>query len=365
MQFSINSVLLLAAAAFSAALPTSSIDSVIEKRQNRNIRITPSALVRMYEHSPNLNFAQDGWGETSSTQAGDGRATSVNTLVSFKLEPEDGGRTCNLRFNDPNFATGSKTFSIFNFVPSNGVTFDASKATWNQRTGHRDQQAATYTHGAGTDIIYSFTCPSGGKYLNYELAASRGEVNIQWYSPHGEGMWLEVVIPPNTPVKPPTGSKPVATIPIKDQVQLFEARPDAGQGSAQFGEVSWSSSKESVSTLVGFVMPDTDYTGRTCALKLFNPTAATGSKSFALFEFIPYGGEVIFKSWLATWNSKTGYRKRELATYKVGGDKPIYSFPCPKPKTGISYDLVPIGGEVSIKWDSSLKKTSGFQIEVL
>jgi hypothetical protein len=251
-------------------------------------------------------------------------------------------------------------FQVFTFVPSNGVTFDVNKATWNQKTGYRDQQVATYIYGAGTDIIYSFTCPTGGKLINYELTASNGEANIQWYSPSGEGMWLEVAIPPAAGA----GSKSI-DIPLKDQCQLFEARPNVGQGSIQYGEVSWSSSTQTVSMLVGFVMPDTDYTGRTCVLKLVNPISATGSKSFALFEFIPYAGEVLFKSWMATWNRKTGYRNRQLATYKVGDNKAVYSFPCPKPKSGINYDVVPTGGDVSIKWDTSATPYGGFKLEVL
>jgi hypothetical protein len=352
---------LLAAAAISSALPTAP-PNAFEKRQNRNTRITPTALTRVYEHAPNLISGQDGWGETSNSP---GQAlTGVNTLISFQLAREDGGRTCNLRFADPSFATGSKTFSVFEFVPSNGVTFDVTKATWNQRTGYRDRQLAIYTYEEGRDIVYSFTCPTGGKLLNYELTASNGEVNIRWNVPRGEGLWLEVVVPPATPLSAPPVPKPIV-IPLKDQCPLYEATANTGKGSMQFGEVSNSARNQMVSTLVGWVMPAEDYTGRTCTLRFSNPTTATGSKSFAVFDFIPYGNEVIFKSWLATWNSKTGYRNLERTIYKVGDDKkPVYSFLCPGPGKGVNFDLVPTGGDVSIKWNTQGTPAGGPRLEV-
>jgi hypothetical protein len=79
MRFSITSALLLAAAALGTALPAS---SPLEKRQNRNVRITPTALTRLYEHSPDLVTGQDGWGETSSVR------------ISAQTASIDAGLTC-------------------------------------------------------------------------------------------------------------------------------------------------------------------------------------------------------------------------------------------------------------------------------
>jgi hypothetical protein len=334
MQFLI-SFFLLTTAALSSAAPTT------EKRAS--FGIAPTSLVKTYEHSPDYAFGPSVWGETSRVGAGN---TGVNTLISFQLEASHGERPCNLRFRDPDIHQGSNIFSVFSFVPSNGYSFDPNTASWNHKTGYRDQQLATYKYGGSTgDLVYSFTCPSGGKLLNYELTSANGESNLQWDTALGKGLWLEVVTASAAAKRASS-----VRIPFADQCQLHEAQPNTAFGSIQFGEASQKGSGNIISTLVAFIMPaGQDLTARTCSVSFSNPSSATESKTFALFEFVPNKGN-IFESAVASWNSRTGYRNRQLATYKVGTAGPVYNFPCPAPGKGVNFEVVPTNGDVSIKW---------------
>jgi hypothetical protein len=348
MQF-LTSILLLTTAALSSAAPTT------EKRDS--FAIAPSSLVRTYEASPNFAAGPSAWGETSRIGAGN---TGVNTLISFQLDASHGGRPCNLRFRDAEWHEGSNTFSVFSFVPTNGYSFDVNTASWNHKTGYRDQQLATYKYGGSTgDLVYSFTCPSDGKLLNYELTSANGESKLQWDTSIGQGLWLEVVTA-SAAVK-----RSSVPIPFADQCQLLEAQPNTARGSIQYGEVSQKGSGHIVSMLVAFIMPtNQDLTSRTCSLQFKNPSEATGSKTFALFEFVPNPGNYrgIFESWHASWNSRTGYRNRHLATYKVGTAGPVYKFPCPARGKGVNFEVVPSNGDVSIKWISD---NGGFSLVAL
>jgi hypothetical protein len=333
MQF-ITSVFLLASAALSTALPTTN-----DKRAS--FGIAPTSVVKTYEHSPDVAFGPSTWGETSRVGAGN---TGVNTLISFQLDASHGGRPCNLRFRDPEVQAGSNTFSVFSFVPSNGYTFSASTASWNQKTGYRDQQLATFKYGAGSDLVYSFTCPQGGELLNYELTSANGESNLQWDTATGQGLWLEVETAAVT-------RRAATHIALADQCQLHEAQPETAFGSIQHGEASQKGSGKIITTLVAFIMPSQeDLTSRTCSL-YFSASQASGSRTFTLFEFTPSGDQEIFSSLTAKWNSRTGYRNRELATYKVGSTAgPVYNFPCPAPGKVVNFEIVPTNGDVSLKW---------------
>ncbi|KAA8913126.1 hypothetical protein FN846DRAFT_903060 [Sphaerosporella brunnea] len=344
MKF-LTSLILLSAAALSSALPTTS--------KRAAVHVAPNSLCKTYEHSPNTPFGPTTWGETSRVGGG---LTGVNTLISFQLDAAYGGATCNLRFADAEVHTGSNTFSVFSFVPTNGVTFDPNTATWNQKTGYRDQQLATFQYGASGDLVYSFTCPTGGKLLNYELTSANGDSNLQWDTSLEQGLWLEVV---SGGVEKRAAPVP---IPYYDQCQLHEAAPNTAFGSSVSGVSSQYSSGHIITTLVAFVMPTgKDLSTRTCSVEFVNGFA-TGSKSFALFEFVPNQGKT-FKSALATWNSRTGYRNNQLATYKVGSSVgPVYKFPCPGPGKAVNFEVVPTNGDVYIAWT---KPAGGLTLKAL
>ncbi|KAF8252936.1 hypothetical protein K440DRAFT_627078 [Wilcoxina mikolae CBS 423.85] len=186
MKFSITTIFLLVSTALSAVIPSSS--SPIEKRQST--RYPPTTLARLYEWNPNMVAPADGWGETSRSGWGN---TGVTTLVHFAIDRRWAGRTCNLRFSSPDFAVGSKQFTVLDFTPANGKeTFDPRRATWNQKTGWRGNELAVYKVGGGSNLVYSRPCPSEGRPLNFELVPSNGDVNIQWLPSRGQGLWLEV-----------------------------------------------------------------------------------------------------------------------------------------------------------------------------
>ncbi|KAI5782642.1 hypothetical protein EDC01DRAFT_664378 [Geopyxis carbonaria] len=358
MFFSISSSLLLLST-LAAALPA------LEKRQSRSLRSAPVEVLKLYEHSPNVVIGQDGWGETSRVGSG---LSGVNTLIAFQTYPEDFGKTCNLRFAAPSVQSGSKSFTLWSFVPSNGNIFDPHRATWNQKTGYRDRQLATHTYVLnGPDIVYSLPCPAGGKFLNYELTSANGESNMQWYTPNGEGLYLEVAVPVKPPTAPTTPRRPIP-IPSRDQAQMFESRPTSGSGSIQYGDVSSTAVGIQTTTLVAYVMPDSpNYAARTCRLRFSNPTATSGSRSFALFEFVPHDGRQIFRSDTASWNAKGGYRNRQLALHKVEGSAAatVYTFPCPAPGVGLNYELVPTGGEGRVTWNTAATPAGGLALEVV
>ncbi|KAF8242663.1 hypothetical protein K440DRAFT_616224 [Wilcoxina mikolae CBS 423.85] len=329
---------------------TSTLTSALPHSKRQNTRITPSQVNKLYERLP-TNTVSDGWGEVSQ----DIRLktpSKVHSLFAFQLSNSDGGQTCNLRFDKPEIALGTLSFKVYDFIPTNGRTFDSKKASWNKKSGKTGKSLATFkVGGKNKNLVYSFPCPKGGKMLNYELVPEGG-VNMQWPYPDSTGLWLEVVKAP----KPP-----VVRIDMKDQVNLREGW--GGTGSIQYGEINTSEPGKTVTTLVGFIMPSEDYTKRTCNLRFGKVTSASGTKTFKVFDFVPNNGLPIFQSWLISWSKKGGVRKAERATYKVGGNGLVLSFPCPKRGTGINSEFAPTKEPVNIKWDTTNK--GGFWIEVV
>jgi hypothetical protein len=65
-------------------------------------------------------------------------------------------------------------------VPNEGDTFNADTATFNQRTGYRDQQLKIFVAGSGNPV-YSFKCPPAGTIVNYEAVPSNGETDVEWF----------------------------------------------------------------------------------------------------------------------------------------------------------------------------------------
>jgi hypothetical protein len=142
--------------------------------------------------------------------------------------------------------------------------FDYKKASWVNKHGYRDRDLAIHRAGRKCNFVYSFKCPTGGKWINYEVVPV-GDVNMQWPkmpAPSKEGgLWIEVVVPkknPSTPSNPTPTFKPVR-IDSKDQVQVREAMGSSGIGSIQLGEINRSTKGNTITTLIGFVMPKTDY----------------------------------------------------------------------------------------------------------
>ncbi|CCX09724.1 hypothetical protein FPQ18DRAFT_334010 [Pyronema domesticum] len=185
MKFSLSTFIIATLASVSFAAP-------LEARQATPTRVNPSVVAKAYESAPTMAVTVDGYGQTSRYGSG---SNSVSSLVYFSQPPGSpwSGKRCNLRFSDPVVLSGSKTFAVFEFIPSNGVTFDISKATWNQRTGYRNRELATFKVGEGSDLVYSYPCPTDGKGLNFELTSSNGDSEIQWNSNWNQGLWLQVV----------------------------------------------------------------------------------------------------------------------------------------------------------------------------
>lgn len=359
MRF-ITSVFLLAAAALSAALPVE-VDAPVEKRAPAEKRgvdyIHPFQVVRTYEGSPNEAFGPSDYGQTSRVRGG---LTGVNSLIAFQLDPSDGGATCNLRFHTPFLALGSKTFQLFEFVPNNGDTFNVNTVTWNSKGGYRNQQLTTYTYTTDGSLVYSFTCPSGGKKLNYEFVSANGDNNLTWNWVEGEGPYIEVVHhsakrdDDNGGNDDELAKRGPVSIPLAAQTLLREQTPNTPIGPVSSGRVSQSGSGKIVTTLIGFVMPSQNLRGRTCVLRFSKPATYTGSKQFRLYEFIPNGGRTTFDPSVATFNFRTGYRNRDLGVSTVSGSSSftVYKFNCPAPKTGVNFDVTPTNGDVSITWDN-------------
>lgn len=347
MRF-ITSAFLLAAAALSAALP---VESPVEKRATDYV--SPAQVVRTYERFPDRASGPSDIGETSRVGGG---LTGINTLVAFQLAASDAGATCNLRFHDPSVATGSKTFQLFEFVPNNGDSFNVWTASWNNKGGYRNQQLTTFKYvKGGNDLVYSFPCPSGGKKVNYEFVSANGDNNLSWDWTNGEGPYLEIISQGVTKRDEESLEKraPVS-IPLASQTLLKEQFPNTPVGPVQSGEVSQSGSGKIVSTLIGFIFPSQDLSSRTCVLKFSNPTVFTGSKTFRLFEFIPNNGRTIFDATYATYNFRTGYRNRDLGVSTITSTAAftVYTFKCPAPGAGVSFDVAPANGDVSIKWNN-------------
>ena len=343
MRF-ITSAFLLASAVLSAALP---VESPVQKRDDY---VSPASVVRLYEAFPNRASGPSDIGETSRVGGG---LTGISTLLSFQLDVSDGGATCNLRFHDPSVATGSKTFALFEFVPNNGDTFNPYTASWNSKGGYRNQQLTTYKYvKGGNSLVYSTLCPSGGKKWNFEFVSANGDNNLSWDWTNGEGPYLEII--PKVAKRDETLEKraPV-NIPLASETLLREQYPNTATGPVGSGEVSQSGSGKIVTTLIGFIFPSQDLSSRTCVLKFSNPTVYTGSKKFSLFEFIPNNGRTIFDASYATWNFRTGYRNRDLGIYTVTSTPfTVYTFKCPAPGSGVSFDVAPSNGDVSIKWNN-------------
>jgi hypothetical protein len=76
-------------------------------------------------------------------------------------------------------------------VPNEGDTFNPDTATYNSKTGFRDQQLAIFVVGNGNPV-YSFECPPAGTIVNYEAAPSNGDDDVEWFSPGG-GFSLKAV----------------------------------------------------------------------------------------------------------------------------------------------------------------------------
>ncbi|KAF8536714.1 hypothetical protein BDD12DRAFT_849694 [Trichophaea hybrida] len=165
------------------------------------------------------------------------------------------------------------------------------------------------------------------------------------------GLWIEVVAPKTNPS---TSSEPFSPVRIdsKDQVQVIEAMGSGGIGSAQWGEINRSTKGKTITTLVGFIMPETDYSTRTCNLYFTKEYASSGTKTFKLYNFTPNGGAEIFESFLVSWQDKRGKRGSQLSTYKLGENKPVWTFKCPKPGKGVDFEFVPTEEKVNIKWNS-------------
>lgn len=342
MRF-ITSALLLAAAALSVALP---VESPVEKRDTDYV--SPDQVVRLYERYPDRASGPSDIGEASRVGGG---LTGISSIVSFPLDPSDAGSTCNVRFYDPSVATGSKTFQLFEFIPTN---FNVWTASWNSKGGYRNQQLTTYKYvKGGSSLVYSFTCPSGTKKLYYEVVSANGDNNLSWDWTNGEGLQLEIVTRPAKRDEALEKRAPV-NIPLASQTLLREQFPNTPVGPVSSGEVSQSGSGKIVTTLIGFIFPSQDLSSRTCVLKFSNPTVFTGSKKFNLFEFIPNNGRKIFDANAATYNFRTGYRNRDLGTSTVTSTAAftVYTFKCPGPNSGVSFDVAPSNGDVSIKWNN-------------
>ncbi|KAF8536763.1 hypothetical protein BDD12DRAFT_807512 [Trichophaea hybrida] len=182
---------------------TSTLTPALPHSKRQNTRITPSQVNKLYEGLP-TNTVSDGWGEVS--------------------------QTCNLRFDKPEIALGTLSFKVYDFIPTNGRTFDSKKASWNKKTGKTGKSLTTFK----------------------------------------------------------ASKPPVVRIDMKDQVNLREGW--GGTGSIQYGEINTSEPGKTVTTLVGFIMPSEDYTKRTCNLRFGKVTSATGTKTFKVFDFVPNNG---------------------------------------------------------------------------
>lgn len=86
---------------------------------------------------------------------------------------------------------------VFSFVPSNGAkTFDCTKASWNSKGGHRDQEKATFHFRRVGTEVYSFECPSGtgsGEWVNFEVMPAGGDTNMQWHQNKHSGFYIEII----------------------------------------------------------------------------------------------------------------------------------------------------------------------------
>lgn len=340
-------------------------------------KLTPTLSNKLYEFAPQRPYA-DGWAEVSQVL---GQTPSkVHSLVAFRLPPagkDKGKSTCNLRFAKPDIATGSLSLHVYAFAPDNGqATFDARHASWSHKTGQRGQRLATFsaTAGRGDTLVHSFPCPAAGSSINYELVPD-GDVNMQWPSAGPGGLWLDVVSPSggsgSASASASGGHKRPVRIDPRDQVQAIEQLGSRSQGSSQSGEVSQSAQPgRARATLVGFVMPPAetaDYRGRTCRLVFGHHSgAATGSRTFLLYDFVPAHGAPIFESFLVSWRDRRGFRGHLRATHAVTGSAPktVLSFPCPGPGTGLNFELAPTREPVNIKWNSR-EDRGGLWIDVL
>ncbi|CCX06823.1 Protein of unknown function [Pyronema omphalodes CBS 100304] len=331
--------------------------SPLVPRQSGNTRITSAYLNKLYEWRPDMPYS-DGWGEVSAVPTSKA-PNKVHSLIAYKLEPSDFGKTCNLRFDKPSISTGGLTFSIYDFKPTSGKTYDPKKACWNNKTGTRGQKFVTYKAGGKSNLAYSMPCPKD--WINLELAPE-GDVNMQWPQFDPIGLWLEVV-QTSKPASAPAPAPKTIRIDTADQVQTREASGENGHGSMQFGEITRAAPGQTVTTLIAFVMPKEDYTKRKCVIMFGKASEATGSKTFLLYDFEPENGTNIFQSWRMSWKFKRGTRKGLRATHTVGSNK-VTEFPCPKPGKGLNYELAPTAEKVSIKWNST-KDKEGLWMEVV
>jgi len=174
MKLTLFTTILFVVSAWAAAVPAPELVA-------RSIyTVYPSNQCLLKEAYPNTAFGLSFQGQIQDT------TQDITTLVGFQMPSTDySGHTCQLIFQYPFALTGSKQFSLFSFVPSSGNSFNSAIATFNQRTGYRNNDEGAYTVTTSTTYITEFQCPGPSTYLNYELVPTNGVVDIEWYQYNG------------------------------------------------------------------------------------------------------------------------------------------------------------------------------------